>query len=139
MHRQAVILFFLICLTHSLTIHLFIYIFIQMWYPCGSFKGDERSAALAKSYADGGLLSNLSKSQLDAGISGSLYRDQAKLIEGLVRALPHLRPDRNNLEFGYELAFEGLDESKSKLQLIEIKEQKNIFDNIKNAFNFGGN
>ncbi|GKY90415.1 hypothetical protein MPSEU_000015300 [Mayamaea pseudoterrestris] len=109
-----------------------------MWYPCGSFKGDERSAALAKSYSDGGLMSGLSKNQLDAGISGSLFRDKDKLIESLVRALPQLRQSRDNLEFGYKLAFEGLDEDKAKIEPIEVKEQKGIFDNIKNAFNFGG-
>ena len=111
----------------------------QLWYPCGSFKGDERSAALCKSYADGGLLSGLSKTQLDNGISGSLFRDQAKLTETILRALPQLRDSRNNLEFGYKLAYEGLSEEKSKIESIEIKEQKGFFDGIKNAFNFGGN
>ena len=54
---------------------------LQVWYPCGSFKGDDRSAALAKSYADGGMLSGISKKQLDGGIAGSLYQDLAKLKE----------------------------------------------------------
>lgn len=109
-----------------------------MWFPCGSFKGDERSAALCKSYADGGLLAGVSKRQLDAGISGSLYKDQTKLIDGLVRSFPQLRKSRDNLEFGYKLSFEGLDESKSKIEPVEIKEQKGLMDGIKNVFSFGG-
>ena len=36
-----------------------------MWYPCGSFKGDEKSAALCENYASNGLLSSISKNQLD--------------------------------------------------------------------------
>merc|ERR1712127_140243 len=39
----------------------------NMWYPCGSFKGDDRSAALCASYRDDGLLAGVSKNQLDAG------------------------------------------------------------------------
>ena len=40
------------------------------------FKGDNRSGALAKNYADGGLLAGISKKQLDGGIAGSLFQDQ---------------------------------------------------------------
>mmetsp|Transcript_6078 Transcript_6078/g.17268 ORF Transcript_6078/g.17268 Transcript_6078/m.17268 type:complete len:184 (+) Transcript_6078:147-698(+) len=63
----------------------------KIWYPCGSFKGDDRSAALAKSYSEGGMLSGISKKQLDGGISGSLYSDLAKLKDTVMRAYPQLR------------------------------------------------
>ena len=106
-----------------------------MWYPCGSFKGDDRSAALAKSYADGGMLSGISKKQLDGGISGSLYRDLPKLKETVCRAYPQLRQSRDDFQFGYKLAFEGLSEEKSKeIVPVEPKEQKGVFDGIKNIF-----
>ena len=106
-----------------------------MWYPCGSFKGDERSAALAKSYADGGMLSGISKKQLDGGIAGSLYQDLAKLKETVVRAYPQLRKSRNDLEFGYKLAYEGLSEDKSKEIIpVEPKENKGPLDGIRNIF-----
>merc|ERR1712130_198529 len=85
----------------------------NMWYPCGSFKGDDRSAALAKSYADGGMLSGISKKQLDGGISGSLYSDLRKLKESVCRAYPQLRKSRDEFEFGYKLAFEGIKENES--------------------------
>ena len=68
-----------------------------MWYPCGSFKGDDRSAALCSSWRDGGLLAGISKNQLDAGVSGSLYRDQDKLIETICRGYPQLRKAKDEL------------------------------------------
>ena len=109
----------------------------QMWYPCGSFKGDEKSAALCQSYRDNGLLAGISKNQLDAGVGGSLYRDQARLEETIVRGYPQLRKDRGQLEYGYKLSFEGLSPEQEKVQLVEIKEQKGVFDGFKNLF--GGN
>lgn len=107
-----------------------------MWYPCGSFKGDERSGALAKSYADGGLLAGISKKQLDTGISGSLYRDQDKLAESVIRGYPQLKASRaEGFEWGYRLAYEGLPAEKANdITLIEPKEQKGVFDNIKSIF-----
>jgi Family of unknown function (DUF6523) len=105
-----------------------------MWYPCGSFKGDDKSAALAKSYADGGLLAGISKNQIDSGVAGSLFRDQDKLKESICRAYPQLRKSSDEFEFGYRMAFEGLSEDKEQMVVIEPKESKGIFDNIKNAF-----
>jgi hypothetical protein len=108
---------------------------LQIWYPCGSFKGDDRSAALAKNYANGGLLAGVSKKQIDGGIAGSLYRDQGKLKESIVRAYPQLRKSRDEFEFGYKLAFDGLSkEQASEIKVIEPKEQKGVLDNIKNIF-----
>lgn len=109
--------------------------FFQIWYPCGSFKGDERSAALAKSYSDGGMLSGISKKQLDGGIAGSLYSDLNKLKETVCRAYPQLRKARDELEFGYKLAFEGLPEDKAKEIIpVEPKEQKGVFAGLQNLF-----
>ena len=106
-----------------------------MWYPCGSFKGDNRSAALAKNYADGNLLAGLSKKQIDGGIAGSLYRDQEKLKDSICRAYPQLRKSRDEFQFGYKLAFEGLSKEKAEeIATVEPKENKGFFDNIKNVF-----
>jgi hypothetical protein len=109
----------------------------QMWYPCGSFKGDEKSAALCQSYADNGMLAGISKKQLDAGVGGSLFRDLARLEETIIRGYPQLRKDKGNLEFGYKLSYKGLNKEQEKIQVVEIKEQKGFFDGLKNAF--GGN
>merc|ERR1712087_708412 len=47
----------------------------NMWYPCGSFKGDDKSAALAGNYRDDGMMAGISKGQLDKGVAGSFWRD----------------------------------------------------------------
>jgi len=105
-----------------------------MWYPCGSFKGDERSAALCSNYRDDGFLAGISKNQLDAGVSGSLFNDKNTLVETIVRGYPQLRKSRDDLEFGYKLAFDGLSDEQTQVQFIEIKEQKGFFAGIKSAF-----
>lgn len=107
----------------------------NVWYPCGSFKGDDRSAALAKSWADGGLLAGISKKQLDGGIAGSLYRDLDKLKDTVVRAYPQLKKSKGDFEFGYKLAFNGLSaEQANEVFPVEPKEQKGVLDGIKNIF-----
>jgi Family of unknown function (DUF6523) len=108
-----------------------------MWYPCGSFKGDERSAALAQSWSDGGLLSGVSKKQLDGGISGSLYRDSKALLQTVCRAYPQLRqPSQDGeVEFGYRLSFRGLPDDKAKeVHVVEPKEQRGVMDGLRNLF-----
>jgi len=107
----------------------------KMWYPCGSFKGDERSMSLAKSYADDGILSGIAKKQLDGGIAGSLYSDLEKLKDTVTRAYPQLKNSRNELEYGYKLAFDGLTtEQANSVNLVEPKEMKGPLDNVKNLF-----
>jgi len=107
----------------------------KIWYPCGSFKGDERSAALSKSYSEGGFLSGISKKQLDGGIAGSLYSDLPKLKETVIRAYPQLRKARADMEFGYKLNYQGLPEDKAKAIVpVEPKEQKGPLDGLKNIF-----
>ena len=108
-----------------------------MWYPCGSFKGDQRSAALARNWVDAGILAGISKKQMDGGIGGSLFRDLAQLKETIVRAYPQLRKSRDDFEFGYKLAYEGLtEEQQNTIMPIVPQEQKGILDNIKNMFQF---
>lgn len=104
-----------------------------MWYPCGSFKGDERSKALCTTYRDNGFMSGMAKKQLDNGISGSLYNDLGKLTDSVTRVYPQLKKARRELQFGYKLAFEGLDENQS-VTLVEPKEMKGLLDNIKGMF-----
>lgn len=106
-----------------------------MWYPCGSFKGDEKSKALAQSWADGGMMAGISKKQLDGGIAGSLYQDIEKLKDSVCRAYPQLRKSRDQFEWGYKLAYEGLPEEKAKsVEIVEPKEAKGALDGLKNLF-----
>mmetsp|Transcript_324 Transcript_324/g.782 ORF Transcript_324/g.782 Transcript_324/m.782 type:complete len:116 (-) Transcript_324:1348-1695(-) len=107
----------------------------KIWYPCGSFKGDERSAALAKSYSEDGMMAGISKKQLDGGIAGSLAQDVNKLKETVCRAYPQLRKSRDDFEFGYKLQYEGLSEEKSKeIFPVEPKESKGVLDGVRNIF-----
>ena len=46
-----------------------------------------------------------------------------------------MRKSRDQLQFGYKLAYEGLsDEKASKIEPVEPKEQKGPLDGIKNIF-----
>jgi hypothetical protein len=45
-----------------------------------------------------------------------------------------LRKTRDDLEFGYKLAYDGLSDEQSKINVIEVKEQKGFLDGIKSAF-----
>jgi len=106
-----------------------------VWYPSGSFKGDDKAAALAKNYADGGFLSGISKRQLDAGVAGSLAQDTEKLEESIFRGLPQLRKSKGNLEYGYRLAFEGLSAEQKEITIIVPKKQEGgVLGGLKNAF-----
>ena len=90
---------------------------------------------MCKSYADDGMLAGISKKQLDGGIAGSLAQDVEKLKETVCRAYPQLRKSRDEFEFGYKLAYEGLSEEKSnEIFPVEPKEQKGPLDGIRNIF-----
>jgi hypothetical protein len=80
-------------------------------------------------------LSGLAKKQLDGGIAGSLAKDLPRLKETISRAYPQLRKSRDELDFGYKLGFDGLDEEKSK-EVVPIvpKENKGPLDGLKNIF-----
>lgn len=106
----------------------------NIWYPCGSFKGDERSAGLCSNYRDDGLLSGISKKQIDAGVAGSLFRDQTRLRETICRTYPQLRKSKDNFEFGFKLAYDGLSEEQTKVNVVVPTEQKGVIDGIKTMF-----
>jgi len=90
--------------------------------------------ALASSWRDDGLLAGVSKNQLDAGVAGSLASDLNKLKETVVRAYPQLRKSREDLEFGYKLAFDGLSDEQKKINFVEPKERKGFMDNFTGMF-----
>lgn len=90
---------------------------------------------MAKSYSEGGMLSGISKKQLDGGIAGSLFQDLDRLVETVCRAYPQLRKSRKEFEFGYKLSFEGLSVEQAKEVIpVEPKENKGIFDGVRNIF-----
>jgi len=121
-------------LTKIYRVILFISPIMQMWYPCGSFKGDERSAALAQSYRDGNLLSSISKNQLDSGVANAIAQDIEKFEEQLFRGLPQLRKSKGDLEYGYRLAFEGLSEEQKKMNIIVPEKREGFMEKVKGFF-----
>eukprot|EP00548_Thalassiothrix_antarctica_P000841 CAMPEP_0194146042 /NCGR_PEP_ID=MMETSP0152-20130528/19360_1 /TAXON_ID=1049557 /ORGANISM="Thalassiothrix antarctica, Strain L6-D1" /LENGTH=184 /DNA_ID=CAMNT_0038846447 /DNA_START=221 /DNA_END=775 /DNA_ORIENTATION=+ len=100
----------------------------NMWYPCGTFKGDETSKALCQTYSDKGVFSGVSKNQLDAGVANSLYQDLDQLTDNVIRTYPQLKKKRKELQFGYKLAYDGLSD---EIVEIEPAESKGVLDNIK--------
>lgn len=106
----------------------------NLWYPCGSFKGDDRSAALCSNYKDDGLLAGISKKQIDAGVSGSLFRDLNRMVETICRTYPQLRKSRDTFEYGFKLSYDGLTEEQTKINIVVPKEQKGLVDGIKTFF-----
>jgi len=109
----------------------------NLWYPCGSFKGDDRSAALCSNYKNDGILAGISKKQIVAGVSGSLFRDLTRMKETICRTYPQLRKSKDTFEYGFKLAYEGLSDEQTKINVVEPKEQKGLIDGIKsfNPFN----
>jgi Family of unknown function (DUF6523) len=80
-------------------------------------------------------LAGISKKQMDGGIANSLFRDQDKLKDSICRAYPQLRKSRDEFEFGYKLAYNGLSKEKSdEIKVIEPKESKGLLDNVKGLF-----
>ena len=63
-----------------------------MWYPCGSFKGDESTKSLVDS--QDGFLGGLASKQLEQGVSSSLYDSLGQLTESVVRSYPQLKKVR---------------------------------------------
>ncbi|GMI08178.1 hypothetical protein TrLO_g5014 [Triparma laevis f. longispina] len=107
----------------------------SIWYPCGSFKGDERTKALVESMK-GGFLSGMAKNQLDNGVKNSLFDSQKQLVESITRSYPQLRKSRDDLKWGYKITANGLsDEQKEINEVVPEKQSGNFFDNISNMFN----
>jgi len=108
----------------------------NMWYPCGSFKGDDKSKQLCQTIVDDGFMSGMASTQLDKGIAATLFRDGPKLKQQLFSVYPQLKSAKNDLTFAYKVSFAGFDE-----ELIEVEPKQDaggFLSNVKNMFS-GGN
>ena len=108
-----------------------------MWYPCGSFKGDERTKALIDS--QDGILGGMAKKQLEQGVAGSLYDSINQLRESVVRSYPQLKKSRENLVWGYKITvMKGTpneEEMKKIKEVVPEARPEGFLDNVKNMFN----
>lgn len=108
------------------------------WYPCGSLGGDDKSKQLVESWM-GGLLFDMAKDALDKGVASSLYQDKAGFVARVVEQYPQLKKSKNNLKFGYKVAYAGLAEKRPQAaKVTELTEDmtKGVFDNLKKSFGF---
>jgi hypothetical protein len=107
----------------------------QVWYPCGSFKGDERSKALCDSYTSNPFLGGLAKKQLDSGVANSIFDSLKQLVEGACRQYPQLRKQRENLTWGYKLVAVDLTaEQKEMIIVTPVQRETGFLGNIKTLF-----
>merc|ERR1712129_61988 len=90
-------------------------------------------------YKDDGMMSGMSKNQLDSGVAGSLATDEKKLIESIVRGYPQLKKaiqgkNAGGLGWGYKLAFEGLsDDQKKMTMIVPEKQEAGVMGGFKSA------
>ena len=75
----------------------------------------------------------MAKKQLDSGMAGSLFREVGNLAGTVIRAYPQLKKSKDDLEYGYKVAFEGLPENQ-EITPVKPTEQNGIIDNIKGMF-----
>merc|ERR1711871_91855 len=118
-----------------------------MWYPCGSFGGDERAKALVESWMTNPLgMGGMAKGQIDRSVAASLWNNPAQmqgLKQQVTKMYPALKQNKDDLKFGYKITFEGLEEKQGVQKITEVSEDmkesvvESTVDKIKNQFGFG--
>ena len=108
-----------------------------VWYPCGGFRGDEKSKALVESASGDGFASFLSsqaKSKIDETISYGVHESLRDLTESVVRNYPQLRKSRDKLEWGYKITSQNLPEELGKTTVVEPKKRpEGVQEQVKDA------
>jgi len=79
------------------------------------------------------MFAGMAKKQLDSGIAGTLHRDFERLTGTVIRVYPQFKVCKNDLQFGYKLAFDGIPED-APITFVKPEENKGFLDNIKSAF-----
>eukprot|EP00287_Rhodomonas_sp_CCMP768_P005342 CAMPEP_0196720048 /NCGR_PEP_ID=MMETSP1091-20130531/2903_1 /TAXON_ID=302021 /ORGANISM="Rhodomonas sp., Strain CCMP768" /LENGTH=217 /DNA_ID=CAMNT_0042061161 /DNA_START=60 /DNA_END=713 /DNA_ORIENTATION=+ len=114
----------------------------QVWYPCGSLKGDQRSRSLVEAWRDNSLfLKGQYKTTLDKGMAKSVFEQRDRFIDSIVRLYPQLKKSRADLEFGYKVKIPGLEEKlkeegrEDELKITIITEEGGgLLDGLKSSF-----
>jgi hypothetical protein len=59
-------------------------------------------------------------------------------VESAIKACPQFKKSKPYLEFGYKIAYEGLEEKMGTQEITRLTEDmtKTIFDNLKDMFKF---
>ena len=113
-----------------------------LWIPCGDLAGDQRATALVNAWT-AGFMQGMYKDQLDQGIAKSIFAQEATFISGLIENYkPFKKFKPADLEFGYKIDFEGLEEKmgEQKVMVITREMEKGWLDKAKDSFasSFGG-
>lgn len=106
-----------------------------LWIPCGDLAGDERATAVVNAYMSG-FMTDMYKGQLDNGIARSIFAQEDQFVAGLIdNYKPFKKFTKDDLEFGYKVEFEGLEEKmgEMKITVIEKGMEKNWGDNVRDA------
>lgn len=119
-----------------------------MWYPCGSFGGDERAKALVESWMSNPLgMGGMVKGQIDRSVAASLFNNGGQvqsLKQQVTKMYPALKNSKNNLKFGYKITFDGLEEKQGVQKVTQVTEDmkespvNSAVDKVKNMFGVGG-
>ena len=107
-----------------------------LWIPCGDLAGDKRATALVNAWMSG-FMSDMYRDQLDQGIARSLFSQEETFVSGLIENYkPFKKFTKDQLQFGYKVDFEGLEEKmgEQKVRVIERGMEKSWVDNVKEGF-----
>jgi len=110
----------------------------QIWFPLAALKGDQRAQSLVNAYMSG-FLTDLYKNNLETGIAKSVMQQRDSLCEQVPKNVPPLKKtEKSNLEFGFKILYEGLEEKMGpqKVQLITEEMSLNIVDKVKKNLGF---
>jgi len=110
----------------------------NMWYPCGTLKGDDRSKQLVDGWIQNGFgLGGMIKSNIDKSVAGSLYAKEdsiKRLSEQICKTYPALKAAKKDFTFGYKIEYENLDEKQEVTILSQDMASGGMFDGLRNAF-----
>lgn len=114
----------------------------NMWYPCGTLKGDDRSKQLVDGWIQNGFgLGGMIKGNIDKSVAGSLYAKEdsiKRLSEQICKTYPALKAAKKDFTFGYKIEYENLDEKQDVTILSEDMNSGGMLagplDGLRNAF-----
>lgn len=104
-----------------------------LWLPCGDLSGDSRATSLVNAWQSG-FMTDMYKSQLDQGVAKSVFAQGDSFVKNVIENYkPFKKCSPEDLEFGYKVEFEGLEEKfpDQKVTTLEKGMEKGWFDNLK--------
>jgi hypothetical protein len=106
-----------------------------LWVPCGDLAGDNRATALVNAWLSD-FMSDMYKTQMDKGVAKSIYSQEEAFTKSLIENYkPFKRFTKGDLEFGYKVAYEGVEEKKGEQKVTVLSKgmEKSWFDNVKES------